>query len=292
MAKRLRKRVSKKTRTSQSEEEEKHDENTGEVKFSEPKGQETESSAKDTAKPAAKNVLIQESATPEPDKEEPSLSESNADLKAAELEVPGESKKRKRTRKRKRSHIPHPGPDPETIEGLSDSARKAIAYTQQYLRDKDSWKFSKPRQNWILRHTLWSPRLFEIGQQLSQAAQDMLDESVKQTLPPILPMPELGSWIIDEHISVTAAYLVSIMGHAKQRMLEALKAAIEPPAIVSTEAPEHEKTEETMAKPEKQQATENTEKDSEAPSLAETWLSLRKERATQLLEWIHALEST
>ena len=125
-------------------------------------------------------------------------------------------KKRKRSRKRKRSNVPHPGPDTEFIEDLSNSAKKAIAYTQQYLCDKEAWKFSKQRQNWLLRHVLWSPRIYELGRQLTEVPQEEIDEQEKLLIPPSLPLPDNGSWIADEYVSVVAFYLASMMGLAKQ----------------------------------------------------------------------------
>ena len=125
-------------------------------------------------------------------------------------------KKRKRSRKRKRSNVPHPGPDTQSMADLSDSAKKAISYTQQYLCEKEAWKFSKQRQNWLLRHALWSPRIYELGRQLAEAPKEEIGEQEKLLIPPSLPLPDNGSWIADEHVSVVAFYLASMMGLAKQ----------------------------------------------------------------------------
>ena len=168
------------------------------------------------------------------------------------------------------------------MEELSEPAKKAIAYTQQYLCDKDAWKFSKQRQNWLLRHIMWSPQLYEIGQELSGASQAHVEESMRPLIPPTLPLPDPGSWISDEHVSVVAAYLASIMGLAKQRMVESLQAAAQATAAPSLD----------MAPPAEgdQEVGETQEAASRISSLVASWQELRKVRASQFLEWIQALD--
>ena len=132
----------------------------------------------------------------------------------------GPQKKRKRTRKRKNPYAePKLGPAPESVEGTSEAAQRAIAYAQAYLKDKESWKFSKPRQNWLVRHILWSQPIHEAASELSalpEATRNALPQDVQTTLVAALQLPEGGAWVPDEHVSVVSVYLQSIMGLAKQ----------------------------------------------------------------------------
>ena len=126
-------------------------------------------------------------------------------------------KKRKRTRKRRKEA--KPGPDPASVPGLGEAAQRAIAYAQTYLRDRDAWKFSKPRQNWLMRHILWSERIFHAAKQLADVADDTrrtLPDDLQACIAPALQLPDEGAWIPDEHVAVVAVYLQSIMGLGKQ----------------------------------------------------------------------------
>lgn len=272
MAKRLRKRSSKKARPSHAPEQDNP----------EPKGL-----SKDEVAVPQSEILLQEPTVQVSEPLHESQQEAEPQHDTASQETPSNenievSKKRKRTRKRKRSNAPHPGPDPEGMEELSEPAKKAIAYTQQYLCDKEAWKFSKQRQNWLLRHMIWSPKLYEIGQELSGASQDQLEEATRQLVPPLLPLPDAGSWVTDEHVSVVAAYLASIMGLAKQRMVDSLQAVTQVSAILPpNDAPKPEDDPEASKK---QSAA------SKVSSLVAAWLDVRKMRATQLLEWIQVLD--
>lgn len=272
MAKRLRKRTSKKARSSHAQEQDDTDH----------KGSSQEQVAVNQSEipPQEPTAQVFEPRHEPQQEAEPQLDTESHDTPSNEsTDI---SKKRKRTRKRKRSNVPHPGPDPEGIEELSEPAKKAIAYTQQYLCDREAWKFSKQRQNWLLRHMMWSPQLYEIGQELSGASQGHLEEATRQLVPPLLPLPDAGSWVTDEHVSVVAAYLASIMGLAKQRMVESLQAAAQVSAVLPhNDAPKPE---------DDQEASKVQEAASKASSLVASWLDVRKVRATQLLEWIQALD--
>ena len=270
MAKRLRKRTSKKARPSEAKELDDHcGKEHGKEQMAEFQPEMPKESSAQASEPSH-----------EPQQEaEPQHDTTSQDTRIHEST--DASKKRKRSRKRKRSNVPHPGSDPEGMEELSEPAKKAIAYTQQYLCDKDAWKFSKQRQNWLLRHMMWSPQLYEIGQELSGASQAQVEESRRPLLPPTLPLPDAGSWIPEEHVSVVAAYLASIMGLAKQRMIESLQAAAQASAAALNVAPAAE---------DDQEVSKAQEAASRISSLVASWDELRKARATQLLDWIQALD--
>lgn len=270
MAKRLRKRTSKKARPSEAKELDDHcGKEHGKEQMAEYQPEMPKESSAQASEPSH-----------EPQQEaEPQHDTTSQDTRIHEST--DASKKRKRSRKRKRWNVPHPGPDPEGMEELSEPAKKAIAYTQQYLCDKEAWKFSKQRQNWLLRHMMWSPQLYELGQALSGASQAQVEESRRPLLPPTLPLPDAGSWIPEEHVSVVAAYLASIMGLAKQRMIESLQAAAQASAAALNVAPAAE---------DDQEVSKAQEAASRISFLVASWDELRKARATQLLDWIQALD--
>ena len=150
--------------------------------------------------------------------EAPAPSETPIDDDDTTATSASEPKKRRRTRRRHRA--PQLGPDPDKFEDLNENAKRAIAYTQTYMRDKASWKFSKQRQNWLLRHMLWSHAIYAVATQLAglptEALAQVAGEEARAVLPPVLPMPEEGAWVPDEHVSVVAVYLQSMMGLAKE----------------------------------------------------------------------------
>lgn len=268
MAKRLRKRVSKKARlarTDAGEDALASHEAPDAVQDSDAKAQADEASAS----------AVDPSSTPaaEPDADE------------------GAGKKRKRTRKRKRAHAPHAGPDVTSMEDLSETAQRAIAYAQLFLTDKSAWKFSKQKQNWLLRHMLWSPALVQVGEALGHASLEPIDEALRAAAPPAVALPEHGAWIDDAHVSVVAHYLASVVGLAQQRMSETLELAATPPegaaALAETPAAEAD-TEASQNETSSLQAPSN---DAAGPLLAQ-WFSLRAERASSLLQWIQACQDT
>ncbi|WFC95159.1 hypothetical protein MBRA1_001806 [Malassezia brasiliensis] len=218
-------------------------------------------------------------------------------------------KKRKRTRKRRKEA--KPGPDPASVPGLSEAAQRAIAYAQTYLRDRDAWKFSKPRQNWLIRHILWSERIFHAAKQLAGVEDDTrrtLPEDLQACIAPALQLPDEGAWIPDEHVAVVAVYLQSIMGLGKQRILETLKAAAETkvpsapeaaPQTPAAVAPSGTDTAESNEEPATKQ-TDNTATEATAPAAdpavavhtdATAWNTLRAARAAETLQWIEAREA-
>ncbi|KAJ6516192.1 hypothetical protein C8R45DRAFT_959206 [Mycena sanguinolenta] len=64
---------------------------------------------------------------------------------------PEQPEKKKRKNK---TGFPDPGDDP----ALSDQANKALSYAFLQFRKKSKWKFSKPRQNWLIRN-VWSDKI-------------------------------------------------------------------------------------------------------------------------------------
>ena len=228
-------------------------------------------------------------------------------------------KKRKRTRKRRKEA--KPGPDPASVPGLSEAAQRAIVYAQTYLRDRDAWKFSKPRQNWLMRHILWSERIFHAAKPLADVADDTrrtLPEDLQTCIAPALQLPDEGAWIPDEYVAVVAVYLQSIMGLGKQvrphvprltqRMLETLQAAVdakvpsapaETPQTPASTVPSGNEIAESSVEPATSEA-ENTAAEATAPTAdpamavhtdASTWNALRAARAAETLQWIETREA-
>lgn len=218
-------------------------------------------------------------------------------------------KKRKRTRKRRKEA--KAGPDPASIPGLGESAQRAIAYAQTYFRDRAAWKFSKPRQNWLMRHILWSEPIFHAAKEIAAVPEDTrvtLPAELQTCIEPALQLPEEGAWIPEEHVSVVAVYLQSIMGLAKQRMLDTLQAsaaasvpaAPAPRAAVApapTAAAEEGEARDELAARDAAGGEEGAQPDTDASStdvyaLAQTWNALRTARAAATLGWIEAREAT
>ncbi|PKI84423.1 hypothetical protein MVES1_001849 [Malassezia vespertilionis] len=192
-------------------------------------------------------------------------------------------KRRKRTRKRKKGAYTNaePGPDPSSDAHLNDSAQKSIAYAQCYLTDKSKWKFSKPRQNWLLRHMLWSDEIRAAASTLAAVEESernaALSEDALSMLAPAFQIPEESAVVPDIYVPVVAVYLQSIMGLSKQRVIDALTvaaaASLPPPppdaSAESTEAQELPK----------------------AYTCAAAWCTLRAARAHEILQWIQARET-
>ncbi|KAJ7117355.1 hypothetical protein C8R43DRAFT_1037261 [Mycena crocata] len=57
--------------------------------------------------------------------------------------------------KKKRKNNKTGFPDPEEDTALSEQASKALAYAFMQFRKPSKWKFSKARQNWLIRN-IWS----------------------------------------------------------------------------------------------------------------------------------------
>ncbi|KAJ7276108.1 hypothetical protein B0H12DRAFT_1083664 [Mycena haematopus] len=66
--------------------------------------------------------------------------------------TPPEPEKKKH--KKNKTGFPDPGDDP----ALSDQANKALSYAFLQFRRRSKWKFSKPRQNWLVRN-VWSDKI-------------------------------------------------------------------------------------------------------------------------------------
>lgn len=241
----------------------------------------------------------------------------------------GAHKKRKRSRKRKNPYAdPQPGPDPASIEGLGEAAQRGLVYTQEYLRDRSAWKFSKPRQNWLMRHILWSPSIHEAATALMavpEKARGSLPGDVQTMVASAAQVPEAGSWVPDEHVAVVSVYLQSMMGLAKQRMLEMLQGAAgstvpAPPSYLAEQA----RNATGAAKPNTYQVGQPAEGDAadsgdeasnpsqpvdrteaeaaarianesadllRAYAEAARWCTERARRASEALEWIEARDS-
>ncbi|WFD30914.1 hypothetical protein MSPP1_001938 [Malassezia sp. CBS 17886] len=226
-----------------------------------------------------------------------------------EANVPG--KRRKRTRRRKKAG-PQAGPDPATFPDLDEAAQKSIAYARTYVTDRSAWKFSKPRQNWLMRHVLWSKAIHGIASQLGATPASVMDSAVsaedRTDMPPAVQVPDDGSWIPDEYASVVAAYLQSMMGMAKQRMLETLEAtaakqlgdappaAPTPPAelaVLAGAAPAdgEDRANEGVGQEENAQEEDKGLTADALRELAASWFSMRRDRADTVLQQICAVEA-
>lgn len=121
------------------------------------------------------------------------------------------------------------GPDPNTDLRLSDQAKQAIHYAQTYTKDKSQWKFNKAKQNWLLRNALSVPpsdydATLARKQPESSAAEDGTAEEADDA-------EEGENFVPDDFVPVVTAYLTSVMGGARQRMIESLREAVNAPAI-------------------------------------------------------------
>ena len=194
-------------------------------------------------------------------------------------------RKRRRTRRRRRNRdvaeVPI-GPDPSTLEDLSDGAQRALAYAQLYTKEREAWKFSKPRQNWLIRHVLWSPAIHAAAVRAAEA-----------------DVPEAGAWVPDDFVPVVSVYLASVQGSALQRIIDGLteteKTGNEEtqendvPQQAGGEAPEKPESKEQdpekpVQKPDEQNAENAESEHVNEPSV----FRLRAERASQVLQWINS----
>ncbi|KAJ9478219.1 hypothetical protein PHBOTO_001784 [Pseudozyma hubeiensis] len=118
------------------------------------------------------------------------------------------------------------GPDPNTDLRLSGQAKQAIQYAQIYIKDKSQWKFNKAKQNWLLRNALSVPPsdydAFLARKQVesSSAAEDSEDAA-----------EEGENFVPEDFVPVVTAYLTSVMGGARLRLIESLKEAINAPVV-------------------------------------------------------------
>lgn len=195
-------------------------------------------------------------------------------------------RKRRRTRRRRRNRdvaeVPI-GPDPNTLEDLSDGAQRALAYAQLYTKGRETWKFSKPRQNWLIRHVLWSPAIYAAAVRAAEA-----------------DVPEAGAWVPDDFVPVVSVYLASVQGSALQRIIDGLteteKAGNEEAQDnndsqqADGEAPEkpESKEQDGEQKPEQKSDEQSAENAESGQANEPSVLQVRAERASQVLQWINS----
>lgn len=184
-------------------------------------------------------------------------------------------RKRRRTRRRRKNRDVGElsiGPDPATFEGLSDGAQRALTYAQAFTQTREAWKFSKPRQNWLIRHVLWSPAVHSAAVRAAETE-----------------VPEQGAWVPDEYVPVVAVYLASVQGSALQRLLEGLQST----ENVNEEAPGASETANVSAPDagtgaeavgDRSGAAAGVTESGEEPSVTR----LRAERASFVLRWINS----
>lgn len=159
-------------------------------------------------------------------------------------------RKRKRSTKKKTDSEKAPssdkivdvGPDPNTDLRLSEQARQAIIYAQTYTGNKTQWKFNKARQNWLLRNALSIPpadyestlaRVASGEKQGEAKGRDGDDEEGENFVP-------------DDFMPVVSAYLKSVLGGARSRLITTLNEACNAAEVVT---PSHNETSDSPAKP-------------------------------------------
>ncbi|SPO21899.1 uncharacterized protein UTRI_01887_B [Ustilago trichophora] len=121
------------------------------------------------------------------------------------------------------------GPDPNTDLRLSDQAKQAIQYAQVYTKDKSQWKFNKAKQNWLLRNALsvppsdYDPALARKQPDSTATAEDAAEDAEDAE--------EGENFVPEDFVLVVTAYLNSVMGGARLRLIESLKEAVNAPVI-------------------------------------------------------------
>ncbi|SPC66971.1 uncharacterized protein UHOD_02537 [Ustilago sp. UG-2017b] len=123
------------------------------------------------------------------------------------------------------------GPDPNTDLRLSDQAKQAIQYAQIYSQLKPQWKFNKAKQNWLLRNALSVPPsdydtalARKQSENAASAGEDGAAEEAEEA-------EEGENFVPGDFVLVVTAYLNSVMGGARQRLIESLREAVNAPAI-------------------------------------------------------------
>ncbi|KAJ7368001.1 hypothetical protein DFH08DRAFT_1070782 [Mycena albidolilacea] len=91
---------------------------------------------------------------------------------AIQVEEPPKKKHKNKT------GFPDPGEDSES---LSDQARKALSYAFLQFRKRSKWKFSKPRQNWLIRN-VWSDQIPDMYLPLTIQYLSNVKGGVRETL--------------------------------------------------------------------------------------------------------------
>ena len=121
------------------------------------------------------------------------------------------------------------GPDPNTDLRLSDQAKQAIQYAQIYAKDKSQWKFNKAKQNWLLRNAL-SVAPSDYDAELARKQDGKADPAEGEDKDG--EQEEEGeNFVPDDFVPVVTAYLTSVMGGARQRLIESLREAVNAPAV-------------------------------------------------------------
>ncbi|SJX61795.1 uncharacterized protein SRS1_12779 [Sporisorium reilianum f. sp. reilianum] len=244
-AKRSRKRTRNKKRTSQVEDDDdssSSSDDSDDEEAPKPKAAPVETPKKSPKKPA-----------PDSDSDSDSDDEGKYDGGDADAK---RKRKRKRTQKKKSAEesskaapasaaittsnisAPKPvtlspdqiGPDPNTDLRLSDQAKQAIQYAQVYTKDKSQWKFNKAKQNWLLRNALSVPPS-DYDAALARRQGESADAADGADAEDAEEAEEGENFVPDDFVAVVTAYLTSVMGGARQRLIESLKEAANAPAV-------------------------------------------------------------
>ncbi|KAJ1028616.1 hypothetical protein NDA16_001782 [Ustilago loliicola] len=199
------------------------------------------------------------------------------------------------------------GPDPNTDLRLSDQAKQAIQYAQVYSKDKSQWKFNKAKQNWLLRNALSVPPS-DYEPILARKQPDSAASAGAGGAAEEAEEAEEGeNFVPEDFVLVVTAYLNSVMGGARQRLIESLREAVNAPAVtvartqteVTEDASKNTATNEEGSKPPTEGAAtksvsfgnlalETEEEAAEAAGLPAATdpqaVELRRARATQMLQ--------
>lgn len=225
-----------------------------------------ESDDEEPVKKAAPVEKVKPSSNKAPAKDS-KVQEPDSDSSDDEDGEGGKKRKRKRTRTTKKKtveDVPEPaaptaplsaptrakvftvspedvGPDPNTDLRLSDQAKQAIQYAQLYTKDKSQWKFNKAKQNWLLRNALAiQPSDYDAALARKQPDSTASAEGVAEEAE---EADEGENFVPEDFVPVVTAYLSSVVGGARQRLVESLKEAVNAPAI--TVAPRVEASDDT-----------------------------------------------
>lgn len=123
------------------------------------------------------------------------------------------------------------GPDPNTDLRLSDQAKQAIQYAQIYSKDKSQWKFNKAKQNWLLRNALSVPPSDYDPSLARKQADNAASADAEGAAEQAEEAEEGENFVPEDLVLVVTAYLNSVMGGARQRLIESLREAVNAPAI-------------------------------------------------------------
>lgn len=129
-------------------------------------------------------------------------------------------------------------PDPRLDARLSEATMAALGYAKVYLLERPSWKFSKARQEHLIRHMLSRPISMSDGrvEQANKEAGEDKEHGVDEDDAP------QASWWPDEWNGCVALYLATVQGAAKARLLQRLRdaAAQSVPEVPLPAAPKQE----------------------------------------------------